>query len=195
MYTLQGKIRPTCHTLSTLSPRMVHDHTYLTQSIYSNLSYSHQQIWTDPLHPRKRAPDIIHSTTAIGSTGLYPASLPQQPKSSGEKLTLVDNRLPGLPGSYHWYAIGTFNTCSRGPTERSWIDTDGGYNLEGAGSPHTQSPTFPTSYLSFPLLAPLGLHFNQAPLLKPQCWVLSIDMCEQLIKFLSSLNFVPKFTV
>jgi hypothetical protein len=44
MYTLQGKIRPTCHTLSTLSLRMVYDHTYLTWSTYSNLSYSHQQI-------------------------------------------------------------------------------------------------------------------------------------------------------
>jgi hypothetical protein len=85
MYTLQGKTQLTCHTLSTLSPHMVHDHTYLTWSIYSNLSYSHQQIWTDPLHPRRRAPDTIQSTTVIRSTGPYPASLPQQPKSSGEK--------------------------------------------------------------------------------------------------------------
>jgi hypothetical protein len=120
MYTLQGKTQPTHHTLSTLSPRMVHDHTYLTWSIYSNLSYSRQQIWTDPLHPRKR-----------------------------------------LTGPYHRHAIGTFNTCSRGPTERSLIDTGGGYKLRGAGLPHTHSPTFPTSYPHFPLMAPPGLHFNQ----------------------------------
>jgi hypothetical protein len=85
MYTLQGKTRPTYHMLSMLSPRMVHDHTYLTRSTYSNLSYSRPQIWIDPLHPRRRAPDTIHSTTTIRSAGLYPASLPQQPKSNGEK--------------------------------------------------------------------------------------------------------------
>jgi hypothetical protein len=85
MYTLQEKTRPTHHTLSTLSPRMVHNHMYLMWSIYSNLLYSRQQIWTDPLDPRRRAPDTIHSTTTVRSSGLYPASLSQQPKSSGEK--------------------------------------------------------------------------------------------------------------
>jgi hypothetical protein len=85
MYTLQGKTQPTHHMLSMLSPRMVHDHTYLTWSTYGNLSYSHQQIWTDPLHLRRRASDTIHSTTAIRSAGPYPAYLPQQAKSSGEK--------------------------------------------------------------------------------------------------------------
>jgi hypothetical protein len=44
MYTLQGKTRPIRHMLSTLSPRMVYDHMYLTRFTYSNLSYSHQQI-------------------------------------------------------------------------------------------------------------------------------------------------------
>jgi hypothetical protein len=85
MYTLQGKTRPTRHTLSTLSPCMVHDHTYLMWSTYINLSYNRQQIWTDPLHPRRRAPDTIYSTTAIRSAGPYLASLPQPSKSSGEK--------------------------------------------------------------------------------------------------------------
>jgi hypothetical protein len=160
MYTLQGKTQPTHHTLSTLSPRMVHDHTYLPWSIYSNLSYSPQQIWTNPLHPRRRAPDTIHSTTAIRSAGPYLASLPQQPKSSGEKSTPVGNWLLGLSGPYHRHAIGTFNTCSQGPTERSLIDTGGGYNLGGAGLPHINSPTFPISCPHFPLMAPPGLHFN-----------------------------------
>jgi hypothetical protein len=49
-----------------------------------------------------------------------------------------------------------------GPTERSLTDTGGGYNLEGAGLPHIHSPTFPTSCLPFPLMAPPGLYFNQA---------------------------------
>jgi hypothetical protein len=147
MYTLQGKTQPTRHTLFMLSPCMVHDHMYLTWSTYSNLSYSRQQIWTDPLHPRRRAPDTIHSTTAIWSEGPYPASLPQQPKSSGEKSTPVDNWLLGLPDPYHRHAIGTFNTCSRGPTERSLIDTGGGYNLGGAGC---HIPTFRPSQLTVP---------------------------------------------
>jgi hypothetical protein len=82
------------------------------------------------------------------------------PKSSGEKWTSVDNWLLGLPGPYHRHAISMFNTCSWGPTERSLIDTGGGYNLGGAGLPHTHSPTFPTSCSHFPLLAPPGLHFN-----------------------------------
>jgi hypothetical protein len=155
---------------------MIHDHTYLTWSTYSNLSYSRQQIWTDPLHPRRRVPDTIYSTTTIWSTGPYPASLPQQPKSSGEKSTPVDNRLLGLPDSYHWHAIGTFNTCSRGPTERSLIDTGRGYNLGGAGLPHTHSPTFPTSCPHFLLMATSGLHFNQILAKRLKCLVFKEPM-------------------
>jgi hypothetical protein len=147
MYTLQGKTRPTRRALFRLSPRMVHDHTYFTRSTYSNLSYSRQQIWIDPLHPRRRAPDTIHSTTAIRST-------------MGKSQTPVDNWLLGLPDLYHWYAIGTFNTCSWGPTELSLIDTGGGHNLGGDGLPHTHYPTFPTSCPHFPLVAPPGLHFS-----------------------------------
>jgi hypothetical protein len=37
----------------------------------------------------------------------------------------------------HQHAIGTFNTCSRGPTHWSLTDTGGDYNLGGAGLPHT----------------------------------------------------------
>jgi hypothetical protein len=81
--------------------------------------------------------------------------------SSGESQTSINSRLLGLPGPYHRRAIGTFNTCSWGPTERSLIDTCRGYNLGDAGLPYTHSPTFPTSCLPFPLVAPPGLHFNQ----------------------------------
>jgi hypothetical protein len=81
--------------------------------------------------------------------------------SSGESQTPINSRLLGLPGSHHRHAIGTFNTCSLGPTERSLTDTGRGYNLEGAGLPHTHSPTFPTGCLPFLLVAPPDLHFNQ----------------------------------
>jgi hypothetical protein len=70
----------------------------------------------------------------------------------GKSQAPVDNRLLGLPGPYHRHAIGTFNTYSRGLTERSLIDTGGGYNLGHADLPHTHSPTFPTSYPHFPLV-------------------------------------------
>jgi hypothetical protein len=41
-----------------------------------------------------------------------------------------------------------------GQTHRSLTDVGGGYNLRGVGLPHTHSPTFPTSCLPFPLVAP-----------------------------------------
>jgi hypothetical protein len=113
---------------------------------------------------------------AIRSAGPYPASLPQQPKISGEKSTPVDNRLLGLLGPYHRHAIGTFNTCLRGPTERSLSDTGGGYNLRGAGLPHTHSPAFPTSCPHFPLVAPPGLDFNQILVNRPKCLVFKEPM-------------------
>jgi hypothetical protein len=169
LYTLQGKTWPTCHTLSTLSPHMVYDHMYFTRSTYSNLSYSHQQIWTDPLHPRRRAPDTIHSTPAVRS---IPSFSPTTANGVvGKSQASVDNWLLGLLGPYHRYAIGTFNTCSLGATERSLIDTGAGYNLGGASLPCTHSSTFPTSCIPFPLVTPPGLHFNQVPLIKPRCCV------------------------
>jgi hypothetical protein len=97
-------------------------------------------------------------------------------RAVGQSQAPVDNRLLGLPGPYHRYAIGTFNTCSQGPTERSLIDTVGGYNLVGAGLPHTHSPIFPTSCPHFPLIAPSGLYFNQILAKKPRCLVFKESM-------------------
>jgi hypothetical protein len=72
-----------------------------------------------------------------------------------------DDQLLGLSGPYHRHAIDTFNTCSYGPTKWSLINTGGGYNLGGAGLPHTYSSTFPTSCPHFPLRAPSGLHLTK----------------------------------
>jgi hypothetical protein len=57
--------------------------------------------------------------------------------SSRESQTSINNKLLGLPGPYRRHAIGTFNTCSRGPTHRSLTDTCEGYSLVGASFPHT----------------------------------------------------------
>jgi hypothetical protein len=108
---------------------MVPDHTYLTWSMHSNLSRSHQQSWAGPLVLRKRAPETIHNMPADRSTSLYPVSLPGQLlKQWGQSQPPVDGRLLGLPGPYHWHTIDTFNTCSQGPTHRSLTDTGGGYH-------------------------------------------------------------------
>jgi hypothetical protein len=124
-------------------------------------STSRRPDWMESLLPRKRAPNTILSTLADRSAGPYLVFSWANQWSSGESQTPINNRLLGLSGSYHRHAIGMFNTCSWGPTERSLIDTGRGYNLEGAGLPHTHSPTFPTGCLPFPLVAPPGLHFNQ----------------------------------
>jgi hypothetical protein len=168
MYTLQGKIRPTRHTFFTLSPRMVYDHMYLTRSTYSNLSYGRQQIWTDPLQPRRRAPDIIHSTPADWSAGPYTASPTTANGAVGKSQAYVDNWLLGLSGSYHRYAIGTFNTCSRGSTHRSLTDTGEGYNLGGVGLPHTTTWPSQPVVSTFHIRVPPGLQFNEVPLIKPK---------------------------
>jgi hypothetical protein len=47
-------------------------------------------------------------------------------RAVGKSQAPVDNRLLGLPDPYHRHVIGTFNTCSRGPNERSLINTGGG---------------------------------------------------------------------
>jgi hypothetical protein len=87
-------------------------------------------------------------------------------------LLLCDNPGVGERGfspmitQLHQHAIGTFNTCSRGPTHRSLINTGGGYNLGSAGLPHTHSLTFSISCLHFLLRAPPGLQFHQVPAIK-----------------------------
>jgi hypothetical protein len=158
-----GETRLTHHTHPTLSLRMVPDHTYLTQSLHSNLSHNHQQSWAEPLFPRKRALDTIHITMANRSTGPYQVSLPSQPiKQWGQSQPSVDIQLLALQDSYHRYAIDTFNTCSRWLIHRFLTDTGGGYNLGGADfsyiTPRPSQPMIST----FHLRTPPDLQFNQA---------------------------------
>jgi hypothetical protein len=144
-----------------LGPRMTLDHTYLTWSLYSNLSRSHQQRWTEPLLLRKMATDIIYGTPANRSTCPYPVSLPSQPlKQWGVKPPSVDDMLLDLPHPYHQHAIIIFNTCSWGSTHRSLIDTGRGYSLGGVGFPHTTPWPFEPAVSTFYLMAPPGLQFN-----------------------------------
>jgi hypothetical protein len=150
-----GETWQTHHVHPTLSPRMVLDHTHLTQSTHSNPSRSHQQSWARPLLPRKMDPDTIHSTPTDRSTGLYPVSLSRQSlKQWGQSQPSIDDRLLGLPGIYLRHAIDTFNTCSWGQIYRSLIDTGGGYNLGGVSFPHLTPWPFHSTVLRFPSKGP-----------------------------------------
>jgi hypothetical protein len=91
-----------------------------------------------PSAPEKKGSRHNPQRVADQSTDLYLASLLSQPmKQWGQSQASINGRLLGLLGPYHQYVIGTFNTCSRGPTERSLTDTGGGYNLRGASFPRT----------------------------------------------------------
>jgi hypothetical protein len=69
-----------------------------------------------------------------------------------------------LLGPYLKHVISTFNTCSRGLTHRSLINTGGCYNLGDAGLPHhTPHPSQPM-ILRFPLRALSDLRLTIQPL-------------------------------
>jgi hypothetical protein len=91
--------------------------------------------------------------------------------SRGISQAPIGDPLLGLSGPYHRHAIGMFNTCSRGPTHQSLINIGGGYNLGGAGLPHTTPRPSQPAISTFHLRASPGLQFNQVPTTKPKCWV------------------------
>jgi hypothetical protein len=66
------------------------------------------------------------------------------------------------------HAIGTFNTCSRGTTHWSLIDTGGGYNLGNAGFPHTTPRPSQPAVSTFHLRALPDLQFNHILSTKPK---------------------------
>jgi hypothetical protein len=82
-------------------------------------------------------------------------------KQWGQCQPNVDDWLPGLPNPYQHHEIGTFNTCSWGLTHRSLTDIGGGYNLGGAGLPHTTPRPSQPTISTFHLRAPPGLQIIQ----------------------------------
>jgi hypothetical protein len=81
-------------------------------------------------------------------------------RSSRESQTYIDSRLLGLLGTYHRYAIGTFNTCSWEPTHRSLTDTGDGYNLGDADFPHITPWPFQPVVSTFHLRASPDLRLS-----------------------------------
>jgi hypothetical protein len=169
MYTLQGETWPTQHVRfprqSTYARRMLPAGGPRTWQPFAKSSTMMDRAAAPEKkgsrHNPQRAGWPIH--VSIPSFSPVPAI-----EAMGVKPPSVGNQLLGLPGPYRRHAIGTFNTCSREPTERSSTDLGGGYNIKGAGLPHTHSPTFPTSCLHFPLMAPPGLNFNQVLATNPK---------------------------
>jgi hypothetical protein len=144
MYTLQRKIWPTRHV------RFPRQSTYAQCTLSAGGPHmwqpfaSHQQRWTDPTAPEKKGSRhnpqpgwvIRSSATQFLSQHSY--------WSSNESQISVDSRLLGLSGSYHWYAIGTFKTCSRIPTPWSLTNTGGGYHIENLKIATGLFPPFPS---------------------------------------------------
>jgi hypothetical protein len=79
--------------------------------------------------------------------------------SSGDSQTSIDSKLLGLPGPYHQYAIGTFDTCSRVPipSVRNWHMWRLPHRNLGIAT--TLTPPFPSSVPLVPLNSPARSHF------------------------------------
>jgi hypothetical protein len=142
MYTLQGKTRPTCHTPSTLSLRMIQDHTYLTWSMHSNPSWDADSIGQSHSSREKGLPTQSTTCRLIDPWVCTQFLSRVSQWRSGESQTSVDDRLLGLPDPYHRHAIGTFNTCSRGPTHGPYPTQVGARTLEVAAC-HVSLPDLP----------------------------------------------------
>jgi hypothetical protein len=105
---LAGETRPICHTHPTLSPHMVPDHTYLTWSTHSNLSWVTDRFGRNPLLLRKRNSQLHpqHAGWPIcGSLSSFPPTLNQ--RTSRLKPSFCRQQATGLTRpispAFHWY--------------------------------------------------------------------------------------------
>jgi hypothetical protein len=112
--------------------------------------------WNKPLYPE----EVLATKDRLAQPSSWVASflLPCDSSRVGERdfgpmVTQLHQLTEPISPAYDRYV----QYFSQGPTHRSLTDIGGGYNLGGAGLPHTHSLTFPTSCLHFPLMAPPGL--------------------------------------
>jgi hypothetical protein len=165
MYTLQGKTRSTRHTLSTLDPCRVLNHTSHVVHVGNLLLVPRGQ--NRPLHPGEIL--AIKDRLARPSSWVTSFPLPHDSLGVGERgFDQVVTQLHQLIGLIYQHAIDTSNACLWGPTNRSLTDTDGGYNLRGVSFPHTTPwPSHP-AVSTFHLRAPPGLELSIQSLPKDQ---------------------------
>jgi hypothetical protein len=125
MYTLQGK--PNQHDTYASCGRSPYVATVHKSSTDLNRSTSLEK--EGSRHNPQHIGWLIH--------GSVPSFSPTIASEAVEKSQAsVDDKLLSILGPYHQHVIGTFNTCSRGPTHRSLISTGGGYNLGGTSFSH-----------------------------------------------------------
>jgi hypothetical protein len=106
-----------------------------------------------PLHPEEVL--VIKDKLTRPSSWVTSFFLPHNSLRVWEKdFGQVVTQLHQFTRPIYQHAIGTFNTCSRGPSHRSLTDTGGGYNLRGASFSHTtpwsSHPAISTSHLRTP---------------------------------------------
>jgi hypothetical protein len=137
--------------------------------MYSNLSRVADRFERIPLLPRNKD-SRLHPQHADWPICGSPPSFPPPTTSEVEDLNqaCVIDRLLGLLGPLHQYAISTFNTCSWGLTHQSLTDTGGGYNLGGVSLPHHTLWLSQLTVSAFHERALPGLQFNQIPPTKPK---------------------------
>jgi hypothetical protein len=100
---------------------------------------------------RRESPDMI-----LGDEPLILEVVLSQPHNCRRQAT-------SLTRPTYQYAVGTFNTCSRGLTHRSLTDTGGGYNLGGDDFPHHTPQPSQSVVSALHLRAPPGLQFKPIP--------------------------------
>jgi hypothetical protein len=124
MYTLQGKTRLTRHTLSTLDSRIVLDHTSLVVCV-GNLSLVPTMSKHAPT-PEISLGDQKQTGPVVALGHLIPPPM-QQPWSRGERFWPSGYTATSTYCAHKLqYVIGTFITCSWGPTHWSLNDIGGG---------------------------------------------------------------------
>jgi hypothetical protein len=132
-----GETRPTHHMHSTLSLHMTRP--YVSHTVNAWQPYAKSSIYlyrsTTPEKKGSRHNPQLDGRLICGSIPSFFPTIANE--AVGKRQVSIDNQLLGLPGPYHRHAIGTFNTCSRGPTHRSLTDMGRGYSLKGVGFSRT----------------------------------------------------------
>jgi hypothetical protein len=146
------------HTQSTYGPRLYTSHMV---NAYQPFTESSTNFYRSTAPEKKGSQHNPQLDGGLIRGSILSFSPTTANEAMGKRQASIDNQLIGLLGLYHQHAIGTFNTCSRGPTHRSLIDTGGGYDLEGAIFSHTSPRPSQLMVSPFHLRAPPGLQFNQ----------------------------------
>jgi hypothetical protein len=139
----RGKFNQHDTYASHTSPRTSSIRFLRVVPVHDNLSWVTDRVKRILLLLRKSAPN---STSQPGWV-THGTRLSFSPKKVIEAVGLnqapVDDRLLGLPVSYHRHVIGMFNTYSQVPTPPSLIDTGVGCHIENLRITTTLSPPFP----------------------------------------------------